>query len=224
MSEISEFEWEPQPGLPAPLPPDENIIWQGSPNWLALAIDAFHVRKVAIYFGVLVALDLARLLTLNGADTEALLAGPALTLILCLGALTLLTSLAWLSASATIYTLTNKRLLIRFGIAIQLTINLPFKQIVAADLKERSNGTGNIPLRTADGNRVSYVVMWPHIRPWHFRKPQPMLRALPNARQVADLIAQAVRTNAAAGMATDTPRVETQAAPVVATSLDTAGA
>ncbi len=223
MSELNEFEWEPVPGLPAPLPPDENIIWQGSPDWLALAIDAFHVRKVALYFAALIALDLIRQLTMAGADSKALLAGPALSLILCLGALTLLASLAWLSASATIYTLTNKRLLIRFGIAIQLTINLPFKQLVAADLAERVNGTGNIPLQTRAGNRISYLVMWPHVRPWHFRHPQPMLRAVPNARHVAGLIAEAVRTNSAIGASNDSARVETQSTSVVS-PLDTAGA
>lgn len=193
MSDHNEFDWEPEPGIPAPLPAGEHIVWQGSPDWRALAVDAFHVRKVAIYFGALVVIDIVRQLSVAGTDSEALIAGPALTLILCLAALTILASLAWLSASATIYTLTNKRLLIRFGIAIQLTINLPFKQIVAADLSERANGTGNIPLQTAPGSRVSYLVTWPHVRPWHFRQPQPMLRALPQARHVAGLIAETVR-------------------------------
>ena len=40
-------------GLPEPLPAGERMIWQGKPDWRALALRAFHVRKVAIYFGVL---------------------------------------------------------------------------------------------------------------------------------------------------------------------------
>ncbi len=198
MSNPTEFEWEPQPGIPAPLPEGEHIIWQGSPNWIALAIDAFHVRKVALYFLFIVLLDVTRQLS-NGADKQALLAGPALTLILCVGAIGILASLAWLSASATIYTLTNQRLLIRFGIAIQLTINLPFKQIVAADVAVNRNGSGNIPLQVATGSRVSYLVLWPHVRPWRFRKPQPMLRAIPDAAEVATLIADTIRSAAPVG-------------------------
>lgn len=195
MDSPSEFDWEPVPGLPAPLPDNEHIVWQGAPRWLTLAIDAFHVRKVALYFGALILWNISEQLR-AGADTKALLAGPALTLILCLCAIGILLSLAWLSASATIYTLTNKRLLIRFGIAIQLTINLPFKQILAADVAVGRRGHGNIPLRLAKGSRVSYLVLWPHVRPWHFRQPQPMLRAVPEAAHVAKLMATTIGAQA----------------------------
>lgn len=195
MAAPSEFDWEPVPGLPAPLPDGEHIVWQGSPQWLTLAIDAFHIRKVALYFAALVAIDVVQQWR-QGVDTEALLAGPALTFILCACAIGILMSLAWLSASATVYTLTNKRLLIRFGIAIQLTINLPFKQILAADLAVGRKGHGNIPLRLTTDSRVSYLVLWPHIRPWRFRRPQPMLRAIPEAANVAQLIARTIGARA----------------------------
>lgn len=191
MSESSEFDWEPTPGLPGPLPPGEKIIWQGSPDWLSLAIDAFHARKVAIYFLILVLLDVY---TLNsqGADIDAMLAGPGLTLILSVAALSILLGLAWLMANATIYTLTNKRILIRFGIAIQLTLNLPFKQITAAQLHATRNGIGDIPLKLSSSKRVSYFVLWPHVRRWTFSRPQPMLRRIPQAQSIAELIATAI--------------------------------
>jgi len=188
MKEQSEFDWEPTPGLPAPLPVGEHIVWQGSPHWLALAIDAFHVRKVAIYFAGLVLLQ-TMLLIPGGITAELFLAGPGLTLLLSLAALGILTSLAWLTATVTIYTLTNRRILIRFGIAIQLTINLPFSQIVAANLRIAKNGRGDIPLQLSTGKRVSYIVLWPHVRQWHFSRPEPMLRAIPDAANVAAQLA-----------------------------------
>lgn len=197
MSHHNEFEWEPIPGIPAPLPKGEHILWQGSPQWYALAVSAFHVRKLALYFAIIVVFQFSSAWS-NGASNEVLMAGPALTLLLASAAIIILCALAWLSANATIYTLTNKRILIRFGIAIQLTINLPFKQIRAANIQSSRSGIGNIPLElTANAKRVSYIVMWPHTRQWYFSRPQPMLRAIANAEDVAHKIGQAA--NAAIG-------------------------
>ena len=41
--------------LPAPLPQGERVIWQGKPSVKGLALRAFHVRKVPIYFGMFLA-------------------------------------------------------------------------------------------------------------------------------------------------------------------------
>ena len=51
---MTEYENEPIPGLPGRLPPGERILWQGSPEWRALARTAFHTRLVAGYFAALV--------------------------------------------------------------------------------------------------------------------------------------------------------------------------
>ena len=39
--------------LPAPLPVGERVIWQGKPSFKGLALRSFHIREVAIYFGLL---------------------------------------------------------------------------------------------------------------------------------------------------------------------------
>ena len=39
--------------LPAPLPVGERVIWQGKPTFKGLALRSFHIREVAIYFGLL---------------------------------------------------------------------------------------------------------------------------------------------------------------------------
>jgi hypothetical protein len=42
-----DFAFEPVPGLPAPLPKGERILWQGSPRWQSLARTAYYVNIVA---------------------------------------------------------------------------------------------------------------------------------------------------------------------------------
>ena len=67
MKATHEHEWEAAPGLPEPLPKGEKILWQGAPHWWMLAVHAFHVRKVAIYFGLMLAWQ-AISLRADGAD------------------------------------------------------------------------------------------------------------------------------------------------------------
>jgi len=184
MSDHDEFDWEPTPGLPARLPNGESIVWQGSPNWVQLARQAFHINKVALYFGVMILLDLYSTYK-KGITLQTILEGPALTLILSLACMTILAGLAWLTSTITIYTLTNKRILIRFGIAIQLTLDIPINQVNSANMTKMRNGYGDIALTLNKKKRTSYIVLWPHVRPWRFSQPQPMLRAIDNVESVA---------------------------------------
>jgi len=52
---LSEFDFEPVRGLPASLPEGETLLWQGHPEWRSLALRAFHVGHVAVYFAALAA-------------------------------------------------------------------------------------------------------------------------------------------------------------------------
>ena len=54
-----EHELEAAPGLPEPLPAGERVLWQGKPDWKRLANEAFHVRQVAVYFALMLALPTA---------------------------------------------------------------------------------------------------------------------------------------------------------------------
>ncbi len=49
-----DFNFEPRRGLPALLPEGERLLWQGSPRWQSLAVRAYQVRKVIVYFAILV--------------------------------------------------------------------------------------------------------------------------------------------------------------------------
>jgi len=181
-----DFDFEDSPGIPAPLPPGEHVVWQGSPHWRIVARQVFHVRKVAVYFTLILAFQIFSIYH-NGSDATA--ASLSLTVLLSLSGLGILTLLAYLTGRVSIYTVTNRRILIRFGIALQMTMNLPFSQIKAADMRIGKHGYGDIHLTVNTDKRVSYLVLWPHIRPWNFSRPQPMLRAIGNVKHVAAIIA-----------------------------------
>ena len=42
----------------------------------------------------------------------------------------------------------------------------------------------------AGNDRIAWLQLWPHARPWRLGKPQPMLRCVPQGAQVAKLLAQ----------------------------------
>ncbi|MFY8152267.1 MAG: photosynthetic complex putative assembly protein PuhB, partial [Hyphomicrobiales bacterium] len=129
-----DFAFEPIPGLPARPPEGETILWQGGPDWRGLAWRAFHVREVAFYFGALVAAQPV-LALIQGTPLAATLL--PMTWIALAGSIAagLLAALAWLAARGTVYTITNRRLVMRFGIALPMTINLPFALVAGASLK-----------------------------------------------------------------------------------------
>ena len=186
-----EVEYEPIPGLPALLPAGEEILWQGKPAWRSLAVNAFHVRKVALYLstfavlrGVMVAVD-------GGSMGEALLASLILAP-LVVAAVGVLTVAAWLNAESTVYTLTSRRVVMRFGVAIPISFNLPFTQLKSADLRLDGQGKGDVSLVLADSERLAYLHLWPHARPWHMSRSQPMMRSIPDAEAVGRKLAEAV--------------------------------
>lgn len=192
---LTEYEYEPVPGLPERLPPGEEILWQGAPGWQELARRAFHVRKVAAYFVLLLILHLIWEVQ-AGEPLADLLAGVVWLAVAAALALGLLALLARSMARSTLYTITNRRVVMRFGVAIPMTINLPFAKIANAALRDHGDGTGDLVLSLAGRARTSYLVLWPHARPWHFSPPEPMLRAIPDATSVARRLAAALADHA----------------------------
>jgi hypothetical protein len=184
--------------LPAPLPVGERVVWQGKPSFKGLALRSFHIREVAIYFGLLL---VWRLWSNWSSDlTAADAAISALWLIVpAISAIAVLAGLAWLFRRAACYTVTTKRVLFQFGVALPMTMNIPLGKIANAALKTYRDGSGDIPLRVLDDKRVSYVLLWPHIRPWHLRTPEPMLRAVPDAAIAAAKLAEVLGGQPAPG-------------------------
>lgn len=185
---IGEYEFEPVPGLPEDLPRGEQILWQGSPRWWSLAVHAFRVRLVAIWFAgmaALAALDAA------AGGTPAVVSALLSVVVPGVFAIALLSGLAWVNAKAAIFTITTHRIILRFGVALTMSVNLPFDAIASASVRVYRDGSGDIPLVT-NGKRINYVVMWPFVRPFRLMQPQPMLRAIPDAASVSRLLADAL--------------------------------
>jgi Bacterial PH domain len=169
-------------GLPEPLPSGETLLWQGAPRWTALARRAFHIRGLALYFAALTVWCAV-------ADTMAAMLW---VVPLSLGAIGVLALIAWIIGRTTVYTITTRRLVMRFGAAIPITLNIPFRMIDAAALKTHGDGTGDIVLTLAPGERIAWLVLWPHVRPWRLSRAEPMLRAVPHAADVAATLADAL--------------------------------
>ena len=177
--------------LPAPLPVGERVIWQGKPSFKGLALRTFHIREVAVYFGLLLIWRLWSNWSHGVPAGEA--ATSALWLIVpAISAIAVLAGLAWLFRRAACYTITSKRILFQFGVALPMTMNIPLSKIANAALKTFSDGSGNIPLKLSDSGRVSYLLLWPHIRPWRLRVSEPMLNSVPDAAKVAAKLAEAL--------------------------------
>ncbi len=179
---MSEYEIEPVPGLPEALPPGEHILWQGAPDWVGLAQRAFHLRGLTVYFGLLL-LWAIYLGSLTGIGLSVV--GGALGVGIVAG-------LGWLSAKTTLYTITNKRVVMRYGMVLQKCVNLPLGTIGSAGFAKDGKGRGDIALQLTGEHRLGYLQFWPHARPWKLAKPEPMLRSLSDADAVTTILQSAL--------------------------------
>ena len=98
-----------------------------------------------------------------------------------------------MSARTTLYTITNRRVVMRVGIVLTVTFNLPFRRIEAADIHPLAHGHGDIALTLDRSTRIAYPHLWPHARPWRLQNPQPMLRCVPDGANVAAMLASALK-------------------------------
>lgn len=180
---MSEYDHEPIRGLPGELPPGEHVLWQGAPDWKHLAFAALHIRLTAIYFASIVLWAVLR------GDSSAAIGVSVLGLVV----LGLLIAFAWGVGQTTVYTLTNRRIVLRIGVALNKCINLPLGQIESANLKMVGGGHGNIVLALKGVPRLGYLMLWPHVRSLRLARPQPSLRAVPDAVAVAQLLFKATQ-------------------------------
>jgi hypothetical protein len=189
---MSEHDFEPIRGLPAVLPQGETILWQGAPSWKALAFEAFHVRAVAAYFGLMLTWRAASAISAGAAPLAAIQSALLVTPVALCG-LGILAFLAWINARTTVYTITNRRVVLRFGAALTKAINIPFTIIDSAAIKSEGRDNGDIALALKAPNKIAFLQLWPHARPWRVRAPQPSLRAIANAPQAARILAAAMQ-------------------------------
>ena len=109
----------------------------------------------------------------------------------------MLSLLAWLGSRSSVYTVTDKRVVMRIGIVLSISFNLPYRMIESVGLRANADATGDIVLAlSATHDRIAYVHLWPHARPWRVKRTEPMLRAVPNAALVARVLSNALAQQA----------------------------
>jgi hypothetical protein len=169
---MSEHDFESIRGLPGELPEGEHILWQGAPRWMTLAQQAFHVRAVAAYFAGMFALRVVAALavgqSLPAVGRSILLVSPVAVLTIAV-----LAGLGWLYSRTTVYTITNKRVVIRFGVALPKAFNIPFAIIDSAAVKTLGGRKGDLALT--------------------LKAPEPTLRALADVQSAAEILASAMK-------------------------------
>ena len=189
-----EYEFEPQFGLPERLPSDEFIVWQGSPDVAALAYSAFHFKKLALYFAALIVVCAWPALE-AGAGLMAVLSAIQWMAPLAVIGMATVWMLAHVTARTTVYTITNKRVVMRLGIVLTVTFNLPMTQLASADVRVLQKGFGDITLALKGADRIGWVHLWPSVRPWRIAKPEPTLRAVADVQNVAQKLRDAWTQN-----------------------------
>lgn len=192
MSQQHEHDWEPVRGLPEALPAGERMLWQGAPDWRRLAVEAFHLRTAGLYLLACWGVAFLAALADGSGWAVGLQAGLWLGLAGAVGG-GMLAGFAFLYARSTVFTITTKRVIIRFGLAIPKAVNLPFTRIESAALKLGRRGVGDIPLALVAEDRAAFLHLWPFVRPGRFARPEPMLRATPAAALAAEVLARALR-------------------------------
>ena len=182
--------------LPADIPQGERVLWHGRPEWARLARTAYRADYVAAYFIALAIWNAASAATEG--DTLAVAAAVARTAALGSMGIGLLCLLAWLSAHTTLYVITSRRIVMKVGVALPIFFNIPYSQIQSAALRTYRDSAGDIPLALAAGRRIAWLHLWPHARPLHIANPQPTLRSIAQAPEVATVLRNAMIAEAQA--------------------------
>ena len=194
MNAISPRRSAPSLSLPG-LPDGEHILWQGAPKAGALTRRVFHLRAVAAYFAVIIAMSAVHAAA-SGVTSHAMCVSLLHRVLLAAVPLLLIAVYARAIKRTTLYSITSKRVVISFGMALPLKFNIPFAKIESAGLRLYPDGTGDIPLQLLPSERLSYLVMWPHTRPWRSARTEPMLRCVPGAEQASLILAEALAEDA----------------------------
>ena len=177
------------------LAPGEAVIWQGSSKWRIVARDVFHMRGLALYFALLFAFDGYQAWSKRIPAATAIHDSVPL-FVISVFALTIVGTIAWFSSRTTRYVVTERRVILHYGIAMPATLSLPMSQIVSASVSVKRDHTGDIALLLKSGNHMPFLKLWPLARPWHITKPQPMLRGVPQAAVVAGRLVRALQVAA----------------------------
>lgn len=177
-------------GVNEALPPGKRVLWEGAPDAQALARHLFFVRPIAVYLSLMVLWWVA----VNYPQAATMGFWVTLTTQLVLSGGVVLS--AWLFARAiargTTYAITDRRLVLNFGVIFPLTINLPLHYVQGASARQFRDRTGQIAVQLNSKEKLAWIVLFPHVRPWRINNPEPLLRGLTDPAKVGEILRDAV--------------------------------
>ncbi len=177
-------------GVSEALPPGERILWEGAPSARALARHLFYMRPLSAYLGAMVLWWVA--VNRTQVNTEQFWATLGIQLMLVGGVIGGAWLLARAIAGGTIYAITDRRIVMRFGVIFPLTINVPLHYVEGASAREFPDRSGQIAVQLTKKESIAWIVLFPHVRPWQFSHPEPLLRGLTDPVTVGEVLRAAV--------------------------------
>jgi hypothetical protein len=135
------------------------------------------VRAILLYFGALAGLRAIFAIS-DGRPAHEVAAGATALLVIGLIAAGLALFLAWLSVRTTIFAITDRRVVLRSGIVLNGTVSIPFRIVDRVDTRRHGDGSGDVAIAIAGGDRIPYLSLWPYARPWRVNHPEPMFRGV----------------------------------------------
>lgn len=176
-------------GVSEALPPGERVLWEGAPAAHAVARHLLFVRPLAVYFALMVGWwMIVNRATVLSPDFWT----PVGMQLLLVGAV--LGGLRWLArwiAQSTTYAITDRRIVMRLGVIFPLTVNIPLRYVIGAQVKHFADGTGQIAVQLDPKEKLAWIVLFPHVRPWALAHPQPLLRGLTDPAMVGAVLQSA---------------------------------
>ena len=177
---MNEHDYEPVLGC-RPASKGETILWQGAPNWHLFARRAMRVRLVAGYFVLLAVWGISGRLS-SGMDPWDVVVSTARLGALGVVAIALLVLFAWLVARTTLITITSRRVVMRSGIALPITIQIPFHRIESAGTNIWPDGGGDIALTLMPREKLGYLVLCRMCVRGNWRRPSLVCAVFPMRR------------------------------------------
>jgi hypothetical protein len=171
----------------------KKICWVGRPDWKSFGYHAFGLKYFLIYFFICAFYAVSQIESTFSFGELFIKYNPYLLSGTFAGAIVLL--LAYIAARHTCYVITEKRIVIRTGVALVFLLNMPFKNILSIDTKPLAKGRGNVIFKVQSKKRIPYLSCWPSVKVGNFLEPIPAFRSIMALEKVGQIISETAILN-----------------------------
>ena len=176
------------------VPNNEKIYWNGEPSWISFGYQVFGIKYLIFYFILSALYSVSQLGSVFSFIAFLVFYMPFL--ISGAFAAAILFVLAYIVACHTSYAITEKRIVIKTGVALVFLLNVPLKNIISIDKQRLAGGRGNLSFEARSKKRIPFVSCWPSVKGGSFVQPIPAFRSISNIEEIGVLITKlAEKTN-----------------------------